>query len=304
VATVVAYCAGTFPDNPVDDSDDDTFTCDTPGENCPRTPGYWCQQHKQRGNGSTKFSNADVITIANCIKSKSTFLQGDAAWANARSGFGEVCTSPPMNQYKQLRRHFVALLANVCATELAPGVEPTHGGAVILNLNAPLIGGCDGVDAKTVGELIEEINKALNDGDSDKYGDLLYCADAVNNGDNVALDPSCGVETDDPDKRTGDLGANDFRLSNPAPNPFRRDTVVPYSVPTGQSNNRITIGVYNVAGRLVRTLVNGAQSPGEYQIQWDGRDNGGSRVSAGVYFVQGIHNGVRLPTTQRVIFIR
>ena len=37
-------------------------------------------------------------------------------------------------------------------------------------------------------------------------------------------------------------------------------------------------------GQLVRTLVDETKSEGSYQIQWDGADNYGRRVSSGVYF--------------------
>jgi flagellar hook assembly protein FlgD len=46
------------------------------------------------------------------------------------------------------------------------------------------------------------------------------------------------------------------------------------------------VDVQNVAGQLVKTLVNEKQLPqaGGFTIRWDGRNNKGSRVSSGVYF--------------------
>ncbi|PWT88052.1 MAG: hypothetical protein C5B54_11240, partial [Acidobacteria bacterium] len=44
------------------------------------------------------------------------------------------------------------------------------------------------------------------------------------------------------------------------------------------------IRVYDVAGRLVKTLVNGTAEAGLHNITWDASDNGGRRVGAGVYF--------------------
>ena len=41
--------------------------------------------------------------------------------------------------------------------------------------------------------------------------------------------------------------------------------------------------VYNSLGQKVRTLVNTQQSPGYYQVQWDGRNNFGANVSSGIY---------------------
>ena len=48
----------------------------------------------------------------------------------------------------------------------------------------------------------------------------------------------------------------------------------------------VTLGVYDVTGRLVRTLVSDVQSPraGGYKIVWDGRSDAGVPVATGVYF--------------------
>jgi flagellar hook assembly protein FlgD len=46
----------------------------------------------------------------------------------------------------------------------------------------------------------------------------------------------------------------------------------------------VSIRVYDVAGRLVRTAVSGTQSAGPHETVWDARSDGGSRVSRGVYF--------------------
>ena len=42
--------------------------------------------------------------------------------------------------------------------------------------------------------------------------------------------------------------------------------------------------ILDVAGRPVRTLVDGRLEPDEYTVRWDGRDSTGSRVAAGIYF--------------------
>jgi hypothetical protein len=44
--------------------------------------------------------------------------------------------------------------------------------------------------------------------------------------------------------------------------------------------------IYNVRGELVRSLAGEALSPGGYAATWDGADDRGRRVSAGVYFVR------------------
>jgi flagellar hook assembly protein FlgD len=49
-------------------------------------------------------------------------------------------------------------------------------------------------------------------------------------------------------------------------------------------NGPASIRVYDVAGRLVKTLVSGTAEAGPHNITWDASDNGGRRVGAGVYF--------------------
>jgi flagellar hook assembly protein FlgD len=46
----------------------------------------------------------------------------------------------------------------------------------------------------------------------------------------------------------------------------------------------VHLAIYNVAGRLVRTLVDGEVDPGYHSVVWDGRDNNGVEVGSGVYF--------------------
>jgi hypothetical protein len=72
-------------------------------------------------------------------------------------------------------------------------------------------------------------------------------------------------------------------LSNNYPNPFNPTTVINYSI---QGAGPVTLKVYNVAGQLVRTLVNEVKMPqeGGFSVTWDGRDNSGVEVASGVYF--------------------
>ena len=68
------------------------------------------------------------------------------------------------------------------------------------------------------------------------------------------------------------------------PNPFRESTILRYDVPAAARSVRID--VYDVAGRLVRALVDGPQAVGSHAVQWDGRDRSGHAVASGVYLVR------------------
>ena len=70
------------------------------------------------------------------------------------------------------------------------------------------------------------------------------------------------------------------------PNPFNPETWIPYKL--SQPAN-VAIQIYDVKGRLVRTLNLGKQSAGVYVTKhtaahWNGRDDAGEKVASGVYF--------------------
>ncbi len=60
---------------------------------------------------------------------------------------------------------------------------------------------------------------------------------------------------------------------------------------TAKRDVRLEVTVHDVAGRRVRTIHRGALPPGAASIAWDGRDEGGSRVGAGVYWIR-VSDGV------------
>jgi len=66
------------------------------------------------------------------------------------------------------------------------------------------------------------------------------------------------------------------------PNPFNPTTAISFTVPAPGADVRLT--VYDLAGRVVRTLVSGAVEGGEHVAVWNGRDEAGRPVGSGVYF--------------------
>lgn len=65
------------------------------------------------------------------------------------------------------------------------------------------------------------------------------------------------------------------------PNPFTVRTTIGYQLP---SKAGVCLKIYNIAGRLVKTLVNGPVEAGRHTRQWDGRDADGKQAAGGVYF--------------------
>ncbi len=72
------------------------------------------------------------------------------------------------------------------------------------------------------------------------------------------------------------------RLLQNAPNPFRVATTVRFDL---ASRARVDLRVFDVAGRVVRTLTAGrVLEAGRHDVAWDGRDDAGRAVGAGLYF--------------------
>jgi hypothetical protein len=84
---------------------------------------------------------------------------------------------------------------------------------------------------------------------------------------------------------TGADGPTAFanRLSYARPNPFNPRTTIEYSV---AAPGRVTLCVYNLAGREVRTLVDRDVKAGEHRVVWDGTTDAGQRAASGVYFLK------------------
>lgn len=81
-----------------------------------------------------------------------------------------------------------------------------------------------------------------------------------------------------------------FTLAQNYPNPFNPTTSIQYTLRSTGDNfantPRTRLAVYNALGQEVVTLVDKVQIPGTYQVEWDGRDHSGKRVSSGIYFYQ------------------
>lgn len=96
----------------------------------------------------------------------------------------------------------------------------------------------------------------------------------------VSLDCAT-VEVRDPSAVSGLLPIT-FSLGNCWPNPFNPMTTIRYDLP---KDARVNLRIYDIAGRLVKALVNGeVVEAGRKEAVWRGRNNSGCQVAAGVYF--------------------
>jgi hypothetical protein len=71
-------------------------------------------------------------------------------------------------------------------------------------------------------------------------------------------------------------------LGNAHPNPLAPSTRISFT--NAVEGGRVRIEVFDVTGRLVRTLVDGPRPAGDHEVMWDGTNDQGSTVSGGLYF--------------------
>ena len=72
-----------------------------------------------------------------------------------------------------------------------------------------------------------------------------------------------------------------FSLASNYPNPFNPSTTIPYRL---AANSAVQLQIFDIAGRVVRTVFAERQEAGFRETRWDGRDEDGVIVGAGVYF--------------------
>ncbi|NOX88680.1 MAG: T9SS type A sorting domain-containing protein [Calditrichaeota bacterium] len=90
-----------------------------------------------------------------------------------------------------------------------------------------------------------------------------------------------------------------FELKQNFPNPFNPTTTIEYNL---EKRGNFKLSIYNILGQHIRTLVNGAQTPGLHKIKWDGRDDYGKPVSAGIYFYS--LKGENIKLTKKMLLIK
>ena len=75
-----------------------------------------------------------------------------------------------------------------------------------------------------------------------------------------------------------------YRLGDSYPNPFNPAVVIPLDLATDAVG--VSLMVYDVLGRRVRQVWDGALGAGTHRFVWDGRDEASKAVAAGVYIYQ------------------
>ena len=82
-----------------------------------------------------------------------------------------------------------------------------------------------------------------------------------------------------------------FRIKQNYPNPFNPSTTIEYQI---AKQGNVEVSIYDINGRLVKTVQNGTQYSGSYSVVWDSKDENNRTVSSGTYFYQVKSEGVQL----------
>ncbi|HAY34599.1 MAG TPA: FlgD immunoglobulin-like domain containing protein [Ignavibacteria bacterium] len=99
---------------------------------------------------------------------------------------------------------------------------------------------------------------------------------------------------------SGENIPENFTLEQNYPNPFNPVTTIKYTIP---EKGNVSLNIYDVSGKLVRSLLSSEQNPGSYSLVWNGTDNINSNVSSGIYFYTLNLDG-NISKTKKMILIR
>jgi hypothetical protein len=90
-----------------------------------------------------------------------------------------------------------------------------------------------------------------------------------------------------------------YQLYAAYPNPFNPDTRIRLDLPMASTGR---LDVYDLEGRLVRTLWNGTLAAGRYEYSWNSHDNNGRAVSSGLYFCR--FSSPQYTATQKMMLVK
>ena len=102
------------------------------------------------------------------------------------------------------------------------------------------------------------------------FGDVNWAADwAFISDAGILTRAGAGVPEPTSAEPLGEEIPSAFALGQNYPNPFNPSTTIEFSLETGQN---VTLSVYDMLGRQVRTLIDGVQAAGQYRVSFDGAD--------------------------------
>lgn len=193
-------------------------------------------------------------------------------------------------------------LATLSANGNAGMVEKAHQQflALLLNVAAGKVGQYHLVtaDGMTVSQAITYVADLLEAGSASDYELAKDIAEQVNENHQIAEGT---IPTTTPFIAYAQAYKTRSGLSlGMRPNPAAEMVEISYSVPSPDS--RVVVEVYDLAGRRIRTLVDGRQAAGSHRIIWEGDDNRGNPVAPGMYFCRLAVDGAT--STEKVMMLK
>jgi hypothetical protein len=137
---------------------------------------------------------------------------------------------------------------------------------------------------------LADVNAWLNDASSN-YGWILIGEEGVKQSAKRYSSRESAEEADRPtltihytDQATGisEADLSEPRLFKAFPNPFSEELTIIFNL---KKDQRIELGVFNLLGQQVETIVKGIESAGRYRFTWDGTDPSGKLLPQGMYYV-------------------
>lgn len=119
--------------------------------------------------------------------------------------------------------------------------------------------------------------------------DIVISTDVDGNGNYRPL-TSIGVRSLDKTMSVGSDPPTSPHTLRLLPNPTRETTAISFAL---EERGSVTLGVHDLTGRLIRTLLNAPLDAGDHTVVWDGNDDSGRRVAAGIYVAELIARGDR-----------
>ncbi|MCK4235219.1 T9SS type A sorting domain-containing protein, partial [candidate division WOR-3 bacterium] len=92
-----------------------------------------------------------------------------------------------------------------------------------------------------------------------------------------------------------------FTISKTYPEPFSSIVTIEYMIPKMSS---VSLCVYDISGRLIKTIMEGKQKPGTYRANWDGKISNGRRAASGVYFCRLVVDGNEHKATKKLLLVK
>lgn len=101
------------------------------------------------------------------------------------------------------------------------------------------------------------------------------------------------------DDNNGASSPSHFHLQQNYPNPFNPSTTIRYGL---DKDGNVEVNIFDISGKLITVLQDENQNQGEHSITWNGTDDLGNKVGAGVYFYQLRSGG--LVETKKMILVK